>query len=53
MVESLENEITVNVLFFGAARDAVGQSEIELALPPASTLEFAFTRLVERFPDLN
>jgi len=53
MVESLENEITVNVLFFGAARDAVGQSEIELALPPASTLEFAFKRLLERFPDLN
>jgi molybdopterin synthase catalytic subunit len=50
---NLSNEITVNVLFFGAARDAVGQSEIELALPAASTLEFAFKQLLERFPDLN
>jgi MoaE-MoaD fusion protein len=47
------NEITVKVLFFGAARDAVGQGEIELHLPLESTLGFAFQRLLEQFPDLN
>lgn len=53
MAESLENEITVNVLFFGAARDAIGQSEIEFKVPVGSTLEAAFKRLVATFPDLN
>ncbi len=53
MAEALENEITVNVLFFGAARDAIGQSEIEFKLPVGSTLGAAFKRLVETFPDLN
>ncbi len=53
MVEAPENEITVNVLFFGAARDAAGRNEIELELPAASTLAAAFKRLLEFFPDLN
>ena len=47
------NEITVRVLFFGAARDAVGQDEVELVLKSAPTAAGAFASVLEKFPDLN
>lgn len=53
MIEELDNEIVVQVLFFGAARDAAGQSNFELRLPLASTVESAVKALREQFPDLN
>jgi len=43
---------TVTVLFFGAARDIVGQPEIHLALP-AKTSTGALEELLQRFPGLR
>jgi molybdopterin synthase catalytic subunit len=40
------------VLFFGAARDAVGRGEVDLLLPAAPTVASAFAALLEKFPDL-
>jgi molybdopterin converting factor subunit 1 len=48
-----DNEIAVRVLFFGAARDAVGQGEIELVLTGTPTASSAFAQVLERFPDLR
>jgi molybdopterin synthase catalytic subunit len=53
LIEEPDNEIAVKVLFFGAARDAAGQGEVELKLPGASTVESAVKQLREQFPDLN
>ena len=37
MIETDENDINVKILFFGAAREAVGAEEINLGIPfPAS-----------------
>jgi molybdopterin converting factor subunit 1 len=41
------------VLFFGAARDAVGQGEVDLLLNGSSTASSAFAQVLERFPDLR
>lgn len=46
------NEIAVRVLFFGAARDAVGQSEFEFVLPSKTTAEGALAAVLKKFPDL-
>ncbi|HYJ84751.1 MAG TPA: molybdopterin converting factor subunit 1 [Pyrinomonadaceae bacterium] len=43
----------VKVLFFGAARDAVGQSERELILPGVTTSSQVMAKLIEQFPDLR
>jgi len=48
-----KNEIAVRVLFFGAARDAVGQSEIDFVLQGTSTAESAFAAVLNKFPDLS
>src|SRR6185295_3134620 len=48
-----KNEIAVRVLFFGAARDAVGQSEIDFVLQGTSTAESAFAAVLNKFPDLG
>ena len=48
-----KNEIAVRVLFFGAARDAVGQSEIDFVLQGRSTAESAFAAVLNKFPDLG
>jgi len=45
--------ITVHVLFFGAARDAVGREEIELALASPSTAAQAFEQLLSAHPTLR
>ena len=53
MIENPNNEISVRVLFFGAARDAVGQSEIDFVLQGTSTAESAFAAVLNKFPDLS
>ena len=52
MVENPNNEISVRVLFFGAARDAVGQAEVDFVLQGTPTAESAFAAVMKKFPDL-
>ena len=47
-----DNEVAVRVLFFGAARDAVGTGEVNLVLHGASTAESALAAVLKKFPDL-
>lgn len=42
----------MRVLFFGAARDAVGQGEVDFVLHGTPTAESAFAAVLRRFPDL-
>jgi molybdopterin converting factor subunit 1 len=49
----MNNEIAVKVLFFGAARDAVGQGEVEVVLQGAQTAASAFAEVLARFPSLG
>jgi molybdopterin converting factor subunit 1 len=44
--------MTVRVLFFGAASDAVGQDRIELHIPSGSTSRHAFEQVLAKYPDL-
>lgn len=46
------NQITIEVLFFGAARDAVGGSLVDLSLDSPATVATAFDLLSKRFSDL-
>src|SRR6185436_14953318 len=48
-----DNEIAVTVLFFGGARDAVGQSEVRMVLQGASTAASAYAAVLEKFPALS
>ena len=43
----------VQVLFFGATADAVGEREIEIDLENETKAETAFARIIEKFPQLN
>jgi molybdopterin synthase catalytic subunit len=43
----------VKILFFGAARDAVGQGEVEFDLAGTPTAASAFAQVLEGFPDLR
>lgn len=45
--------ITVRVLFFGAARDAAGNSEVNLPLVPPITAAEAFAKVLAAYPDLQ
>src|SRR6185369_17875457 len=47
------NEIAVTVLFFGGARDAVGQGEVRMVLHGASTAASAYAAVLEKFPGLS
>jgi molybdopterin converting factor subunit 1 len=47
------NEIAVTVLFFGAARDAVGHAEVDFVLKGTPTAANAFAQVLEKFPDLR
>jgi MoaE-MoaD fusion protein len=47
------NDISIKVLFFGAARDAVGTAEMELFLSGAGTTANALERLKEQYPKLD
>ena len=49
----MNNEIAVKVLFFGAARDAVGRGEVEVLLPGSQTAQSAIAEVLERFPALR
>jgi len=49
----LNNEIAVRVLFFGAARDAVGLGEVDFILQGQPTAATAFAALLKKFPDLT
>jgi molybdopterin synthase catalytic subunit len=46
------NKITVKLLFFGAARDAVGHSEVDLVLETTSAAQ-AFAEVIEKYPGLR
>ena len=48
-----ESKIRVRVLFFGAARDSVGVSEVELSLEPNTSAGDAFREIVKAYPDLQ
>ncbi|MEN3330149.1 MAG: MoaE-MoaD fusion protein [Acidobacteriota bacterium] len=45
--------MNIRVLFFGAARDAVGANEMDLALEAPATVSSAFQSLKERFEKLE
>jgi molybdopterin synthase catalytic subunit len=47
------SQITVRVLFFGAARDAVGQSEVIISLNGPAKSADAFKQVLAAFPELN
>src|SRR5688500_229793 len=46
-------KIRVKVLFFGAARDAVGQAEVEMLLDRDASSTTALAQLIEKYPDLG
>jgi molybdopterin converting factor subunit 1 len=48
-----ERQVSIRVLFFGAARDAVASNQIEISLDAPATVSTAFRKLVERFADLE
>jgi len=48
-----ENTISVRVLFFGAARDAAGQAEVDLQLSSPSHAAMAFEALLDSYPELR
>ena len=43
----------VQVLFFGATADAVGEREIEIELPETASATEAFAGIVEKYPQLK
>ncbi|HEV7858043.1 MAG TPA: molybdenum cofactor biosynthesis protein MoaE [Pyrinomonadaceae bacterium] len=47
------DSIRVRVLFFGAAREIVGQAEVLLDLRPPATAASAFEQVLERYPLLR
>jgi molybdopterin converting factor subunit 1 len=53
LTQKTNNEISVRVLFFGAARDAVGQTEVDVSLKGNSTAANAFEEVLEKFPKLR
>jgi MoaE-MoaD fusion protein len=53
MSKPREQQVKIQVLFFGAARDAVGGNTVELSLGPAPTVAMAFGQLMTQFPGLR
>jgi molybdopterin synthase catalytic subunit len=53
LAEITNNEIAVKVLFFGAARDAVGHGEVDFVLRGSPTAANALAELLEKYPDLR
>lgn len=51
--EETKDQIAVRVLFFGAARDAVGQSEVTLSLDGPARAAAAFEQVLVKFPELR
>ncbi|HEY5885107.1 MAG TPA: molybdopterin converting factor subunit 1 [Pyrinomonadaceae bacterium] len=52
MTNQSTKHLRVKVLFFGAARDAVGQPEVELMLGHDGTSTKALSQLIEKYPNL-
>src|SRR5687768_16941117 len=48
-----QKQVSIRVLFFGAARDVVDASSLELSVDAPATVSSAFRNLVERFADLE
>ena len=53
MDENPDNKIAVTVLFFGGARDAVGQVEVQFILKSTATAATAFQEVLEKYPNLR
>lgn len=53
MLQDTDSEIKVRVLFFGAARDAAGHSEVDFVLKGAATATHALEEVLEKFPALR
>lgn len=49
----LQPNITVKILFFGAAREIVGANERELILPAQTTAQTALQAVLNEFPALD
>lgn len=47
------NEILVRLLFFGAARDAVGHDAVDVVLPKDTNVTGAFAEVLEKYPALR
>jgi molybdopterin synthase catalytic subunit len=47
------SDLTVRVLFFGAARDAAGQTEVELTLVGPTDAAGAFEQVLSAYPELR
>jgi molybdopterin synthase catalytic subunit len=52
-VSPAETNITVQVLFFGAARDATGAEEVRLEIPAPATAASARTHILAAYPELE
>jgi molybdopterin synthase catalytic subunit len=52
LASSPKDKIAVRVLFFGAARDAVGQAEVDFVLHGTPTAAGAFAQVIKEFPGL-
>ena len=50
---SQTNEVHVRLLFFGAARDAVGHDEVDFAVRNSTTAAEAFAEVREKHPELK
>src|SRR5438445_10878724 len=48
-----DRTLTVRVLFFGAARDAVGQEEVNLNLNPPVNAASSLQELISNYPNLQ
>jgi MoaE-MoaD fusion protein len=53
LIPEANSEMTVHVLFFGAARDVAGSGEIDLILNGGATAATAFAAVLEKFPGLR
>src|SRR2546421_8803089 len=53
LLQDTNSEIKVRVLFFGAARDAAGHSEVDFVLKRAATATNALEEVLEKFPELR
>ncbi len=49
----MNQQVTIRVLFFGAARDAVDANQLELSLDAPATVSTAFQKLSESFSQLQ
>jgi molybdopterin converting factor small subunit len=52
-IRNEKDQIVVRVLFFGAARDAVGQAEIMFSLSDPTNVGSAFDQVLDAFPGLR